>query len=152
MQRITLSVDDELAEDFERWAQRHGYENRSEAFRDLLRQQLSQEQQQDGAADSHCVAALSYVYNHHERQLASRLAANQHDHHGLCLSTLHVHLDHDDCLEVAVLRGHLKQVREFAASLIAERGVRHGQLHLVPVEVQFTQVHGEPHLHLHPSR
>ncbi len=150
MRRITLSVDDQLADDFDQWASRYGYDNRSEAFRDLLRRQLKEEQEQ-APQSGHCVATLSYVYNHHERQLASRIAANQHDHHGLCLSTLHVHLDHDNCLEATVLRGRLTQVRAFGEALIAERGVRHGQLHLIPVDAQFTQVHGQPHVHLRPA-
>jgi CopG family nickel-responsive transcriptional regulator len=97
------------------------------------------------------VATVSYVYNHHERQLASRLASSQHAHHGLSLSTLHVHLDHDNCLETVVLRGPQAEVRAFAESLIAERGVRHGKIHIVPVEVEYTQVRGAPHMHLRPA-
>lgn len=151
MRRITLSVDDQLADEFDAWASQHAYENRSEAFRDLLRRQLNQESETRSDA-AYCVATVSYVYNHHERQLASRMAGHQHDHHGLSLSTLHVHLDHDNCLEIAVLRGPLQKVRSFGETLIAERGVRHGHLHLVPVELSFTRVHGEPHYHLQPSR
>ena len=150
MRRITLSLDDQLADQFDAWAERHGYENRSEAFRDLLRGRLENERLDDGRA-SHCVATVSYVYNHHERQLASRLAENQHDHHGLSMATMHVHLDHDNCLETMALRGPLKQVQAFAESLIAERGVRHGHLHLVPVALEISRVMGEPHVHLHPT-
>jgi len=150
MRRITLSLDDPLADQFDAWAARHGYENRSEAFRDLLRGRLESERIDDGKA-SHCVATVSYVYNHHERQLASRLAESQHDHHGLSLATLHVHLDHDNCLETMALKGPLQKVKAFAESLIAERGVRHGHVHLIPVALEISQVLGEPHVHLHPT-
>lgn len=151
MRRITLSLDDPLADQFDAWAERHGYENRSEAFRDLLRERLERERIDDGQA-THCVATVSYVYNHHERQLASRLAESQHDHHGLSMATLHVHLDHDHCLETMALRGPIRQVQAFAESLIAERGVRHGHLHLVPVALEISRVlGGEPHVHLHPT-
>ena len=149
MRRITLSLDETLADQFDAWADRHGYENRSEAFRDLLRGRLENERIDDGKA-SHCVATVSYVYNHHERQLASRLAENQHDHHGLSMATMHVHLDHDNCLETMALRGPLPQVKAFAESLIAERGVRHGHLHLVPVALEISRGHGEAHVHLSP--
>lgn len=150
MRRITLSVDETLADQFDAWASRHGYENRSEAFRDLLRGRLENERIDDDKA-SHCVATVSYVYNHHERQLASRLAEHQHGHHGLSMATMHVHLDHDTCLETMALRGPLKQVKAFAESLIAERGVRHGNLHLVPVTLEISQVRGEAHVHLSPT-
>ncbi len=150
MRRITLSLDDTLADDFDAWAARHAYDTRSEAFRDLLRGRLGQERVDDGAA-THCIATVSYVYDHHERQLAMRLAEQQHRHHGLTLSTLHIHLDHDHCLEVVALRGRLAEVRRFAESLIAERGVRHGHVHLVPVALEISQVRGEQHVHLKPN-
>lgn len=150
MRRITLSLDDHLADEFDSWAERHGYEHRSEAFRDLLRGRLERERIQSGKA-GHCVATVSYVYNHHERQLASRLAESQHAHHSLSVATMHVHLDHDTCLEVMALKGPLAQVREFGEALIAERGVRHGQLHVVPVALEISRVGGQPHVHLRPK-
>ena len=150
MRRVTLSLDDHLAEQFDAWAERHGYENRSEAFRDLLRGRLENERMETGKA-THCVATVSYVYNHHERQLASRLAESQHDHHGLSMATLHVHLDHDNCLETMALKGPLEKVRAFGESLIAERGVRHGHLHLVPVALEISRVGGQPHVHVSPT-
>jgi len=149
MRRVTLSLDDHLADEFDAWAARHGYENRSEAFRDLLRGRLEAERIDEGKA-THCVATLSYVYNHHERQLASRLASHQHAHHGLSLATLHVHLDHDHCLETMALRGPVPAVRAFGEALIAERGVRHGHLHLVPVALEISRVNGAPHVHVQP--
>ena len=103
---------------------------------------------------AHCVANLSYVYNHHERDLADRLIELQHEYHDLCLSTLHAHLDHDHCMESVILRGHLDEVQAFSDRLIAERGVRHGQLNLVTVEPGRAHRHGqgEPHTHLRPRR
>lgn len=132
MRRYTISIEDELAEQFEAWAEQHGYENRSEAIRDLLRDRLGQEAL-SADAGSVCVAAVSYVYDHHERDLSRRLAQRQHEHHDLTVSTLHVHLDHAQCMEVSVLRGASNTVLKEAKALIAERGVHHGNVHAVPL-------------------
>ena len=82
-----------------------------------------------------CVAALVYVYDHAARQLSKRLADTFHDHHELSLASMHAHLDHDSCMEVTILRGKTEKVRKFAEHVIAERGVRHGRVVLVPTEV-----------------
>ncbi|WP_428309431.1 nickel-responsive transcriptional regulator NikR [Hydrocarboniphaga sp.] len=132
MRRYTISIEDELADRFEAWSEQHGYENRSEAIRDLLRDRLGAETLQAGK-NSHCIAAVTYVYDHHERDLSRRLADKQHEHHDLTVSTLHVHLDHSQCMEVSVLRGPSQQVIKEAQLLIAERGVHHGHVHTVPV-------------------
>lgn len=148
MQRLTISIDDDLAQQFDALMARERYENRSEAVRDLIRRAL-EEDRLDRNEARHCVACLTYVYNHHERELASRLTQAQHQHHDLALSTMHVHLDHDNCLETVILRGPTRQVREFAASLMAERGVRHGKLNLVPVELRGYRRAG--HVHAQPK-
>lgn len=145
MERVTISLDDSLLSDFDDYIRRKGYENRSEAIRDLLRQRLEQDRLEEGRAE-YAVGALSYVYNHHQRELTRRLTEAQHQHHDLMLSTLHVHLDHENCLEVAVLQGPTAQVRQFADATIAETGVRHGQLHLVPAERRHAD-----HAHQHPE-
>jgi CopG family transcriptional regulator, nickel-responsive regulator len=132
MQRFTISLDDDLARAFDRLIAERGYGNRSEAVRDLLRGQLEAARPAEGG---HCVANLSYVYNHHERDLAERLTALQHGHHDLTVATMHAHLDHDNCLESVILKGPTAQVRAFAEALSAERGVRHGSLNVVAVEV-----------------
>lgn len=157
MERITISLDDDLLKEFDRLIARRAYSNRSEAVRDILRQHLREHRLESGSA-AHCVACLSYVYNHHERELARRLTQSQHDHHDLGLSTLHVHLDHDHCMESVILRGRVENVRAFADALIAERGIRHGNLHLIPVDLSVethdheTAAHGdEAHLHSHPK-
>jgi CopG family nickel-responsive transcriptional regulator len=147
MQRLTISIDDELAEAFEALMQARGYRNRSEAFRDLLRRELDDMRLARHHA-GHCVASLSYVYNHHERRLAERLVAMQHDHHDLALSTMHVHLDHDDCLESVMLQGRVGAVRQFASAIIAETGVRHGSINLIPADVERPARAAHTHRHL----
>ena len=152
MQRITLSIDDELAATLDRHMKAHRYASRSEALRDILREARARERRQE-EADSFCVATLSYVYDHETRDLGRRLTANQHRHHDLQVATLHVHLDHDSCLEVAVLRGSSKAVRALADDTVSQRGVRHGHLHMVPAELeQGRHGHGgsrHDHEHIH---
>ena len=132
MKRLTMSLDDHLADAFEAIVKERGYENRSEAFRDLLRSDLVQAQQvQEPHAP--CIATLSYVYDHHQRQLAARLTDLQHQHHELTISTTHAHLDHDHCVEVVILRGPTKKIQDFAKSVITQPGVSHGSLHLIPM-------------------
>ena len=155
MERITISLDADLAAEFDRLIAERGYQNRSEAVRDLLRAHLEQARQQRGEA-THCVANLSYVFNHHERDLAERLTALQHGQHDLTVATLHAHLDHENCLESIILRGPTAAVRSFSDALIAERGVRHGQLNVIDVEINSGREHqhgytpaGRAHGHVH---
>lgn len=133
MDRFTISLSEELAAAFDELIAARGYASRSEAVRDILRREL---QQRDGERDGEglCVASLSYVYDHHERSLAERLTELQHEHHDLTVAAMHAHLDHDHCLEAVMLKGGVGAVRRFADSLIAERGVRHGQLNLIRVD------------------
>jgi CopG family nickel-responsive transcriptional regulator len=151
MDRFTISLDADLAGAFDELIKDRGYTTRSEAVRDILRThiQLSRERRDGKGA---CVANLSYVYNHHERELSERLTRIQHDHHDLTISTMHAHLDHDQCIETVMLKGPVSQVRQFAEEIIAERGVRHGQLNLVSVELTPSHSHGggARHRHLKP--
>lgn len=140
MQRFTISLDDDLADEFTAWIDRHGYENRSEAIRDLLRERLAAESLEKKRMP-HCVASVVYVYDHHERELGRRLTQRQHQHHDLTVATLHVHLDAAQCMEVAVLRGSGKAVTAQAQALIAERGVRNGNIHLVPTSSEHSHSH-----------
>lgn len=157
MERFTISLDEDLARAFDELIARRGYRNRSEAIRDLLRGQL-ESARQAATSGEYCVANLSYVYNHHERDLAERLTELQHGHHDLTVATLHAHLDHDNCLESVILKGPVASVRAFAEALIAERGVRHGSLNVISVQVdQGRHSHGYAprgkaagHLHLKP--
>jgi CopG family transcriptional regulator, nickel-responsive regulator len=152
MQRITVTIDDELLEALDKVIVTRGYQNRSEAIRDLARAGMA-EPQQDATPNHEGVAALVYVFDHESRELAKRLTRSFHDHHDISLATMHVHLDHESCLEVAVLRGRMHDIRQFAEHVISERGVRHGRLVAVPVEVEAgSHVHGERggrHLHTH---
>ena len=146
MKRLTMSLDDDLADAFDALVQERGYENRSEAFRDLLRHDLGEARRVE-LPDGPCVATLSYLYNHHQRQLANRLTDMQHEHHELTVSSTHAHLDHDHCIETVILRGRTDKVQAFAKSVISQPGVSHGHLHLVPVALR----HAHGHDHLEPA-
>jgi CopG family nickel-responsive transcriptional regulator len=150
MDRFTISLDENLATAFDELIRNRGYATRSEAVRDILRTHLQHDREQRDAKGS-CVANLSYIYNHHERELSERLANIQHAHHDLTISTMHAHLDHEHCIETVMLKGPVQQVRTFAQEIIAERGVRHGQLNLVSVGLSPPHSHGgAAHRHLTP--
>src|ERR1700741_3187231 len=127
MERLTISLESELAEAFDKLVAQQGYASRSEAVRDLIRGWISQHALRRETA-RHCIAQIGYVYNHHDRSLAERLAAIQHSEHHLTISTMHVPLNHEECFEVTFVRGETVQVRRFADRLIAEKGVRHGNV------------------------
>jgi CopG family nickel-responsive transcriptional regulator len=149
MQRITITIDDELLGTVDGLMASKGYASRSEALRDMIRSAATHEQAL--ADQTPCVAVLDYVYDHETRALAQRLTGTLHDHHDLTVAGMHVHLDHDTCLEVSVLRGPVREVRRVADRLTAQRGVRHANLHMVPVVVTHDDhAHagrGVPHMH-----
>ena len=151
MERFTISMDDQLFQQFDQLANKQGYDNRSEAIRDLVRDYLESARLQKDI-QGYCIATLSYIYNHHERDLASQVTSTHHHHHDLTLSSMHVHMDHDNCLEIVILKGTIQDVRRFANQVIATNGVRHGKLHIVPIEL--SQEHHEhssvPHTHISP--
>jgi CopG family nickel-responsive transcriptional regulator len=155
MQRVTITLDDDLMADLDRIIAARGYQNRSEAIRDLARAGLEQAAL-EVARTRNSVAALVYVYDHHARDLPRRLTQEFHDHHNLSQATLHVHLDEASCLEVTVLKGRGAEVQAFADHVIAERGVRHGHVVYVPAPEGMTQAHahshGQGHSHAHPPR
>jgi CopG family nickel-responsive transcriptional regulator len=137
MQRFTISLDDGLAAQFDTLIAARGYDNRSEAVRDLIRNRMDHDQVDrpaDADANAWCVATLSYVYDHHDRTVSDRVQSLQHDQHDLVVTSVHHHLDHDHCLETVVLRGLTQRVNALAQQLIALRGVRHGNVHLVPLQ------------------
>jgi CopG family nickel-responsive transcriptional regulator len=156
MRRVTISLSDEFAAELEAFMASNNYENRSEALRDLARLGLGQTKI-DGDATGACVATLAYVFNHRERDIPRRLAEAYHDQHNLAVATMQVLLDHDHCLEVAVLRGDSPAVKNFAQTVIAERGVQHGRAAFIPVDIQLdVHRHGadaapRAHLHAHPK-
>jgi len=165
MQRFTISLDDKLAQEFDAWIAERRYANRSEAVRDLFRAELERSSQQ-AAGTADCVANLSYVYARHELDVAKRLATLHHDHHDLLVASMQVPLDHEFRLETLALRGNALAVRQFADLLCAQRGVRHGKLNLISVELHLAHRHPPgaaasagkkgspataPHLHMRPA-
>ena len=136
--RVGVAIDSELLEAFDQLIARRGYTNRSEAVRDLIRAELNQTRIESPAQP--VVGALTMVYDHHVRLLAEKLTEHQHSHHDAIVSTLHVHLDHDHCLEIIVLRGARAEVQAIADKLISTKGVLQGRLTLSAVQ---------PHAHQH---
>jgi CopG family nickel-responsive transcriptional regulator len=150
VRHLTISVDDELADTFDRLVKENGYGNRSEAFRDLLRSAIVDQRIREGVAKN-CVGVLSYIYDHHERQLGSRLVTMQHDHHDVTVATMHAHLDHDNCIETIILRGRTEAVMGFAQSVMAQSGVRHGSFRPIPIELDSPGSKGHRHVHARPE-
>lgn len=126
LSRIGVAIDSELLERFDRLIAQRGYTNRSEAFRDLIRDELVERAWE--SPESQVVGTVTLVYDHHVRLLNEKLTSLQHDHHRAILSTLHVHLDHDNCLEVLVVKGRAAEVQQIADALISTKGVKHGRL------------------------
>lgn len=126
LSRIGVAIDSDLLDKFDDLIGKRGYTNRSEAFRDLIRDELVEESWE--APSSEVVGTVTLVYDHHVRLLSEKLTDIQHDHHRHVLSTLHVHLDHDNCLEVLVVRGRASSVKKIADALISTKGVKHGRL------------------------
>ncbi len=152
--RFTISLETGLAQEFDALIATRGYSNRSEAVRDLIRAALERDRTV-AVPEGLCVANLSYVYNHRERVLAQRLTGLQHEHHDLVVASMHSHLDHENCIETLILRGATAEVRRFADALVAESGVRHGQLNLVALKAADHYVPacaGRGHRHYKPAR
>jgi len=123
--RFAVSLDHHLLDDFDRTLAGKKYATRSEAVRDLIRDHLVGE---DWDAKKDTVGTITIVYDHHVHDLTEKLTDIQHDFHKLILSTMHVHLDHDHCIEVLVVKGKGREVRTVADSLISTKGVKHGKL------------------------
>jgi len=121
-----VAVNEKILADFDRAIAEQGYENRSEAIRDLIRAHLVEREWDKG--DEEVVGTVTLVYDHHGRGLGEYLTDIQHDHQPLVVSTVHVHLDHDNCLEVLVVRGKSRDVRMLADRLTSVKGVKHGKL------------------------
>lgn len=125
--RFGVSVDDELLQSFDRLINGQGYENRSEAPRDLMRDALVKSRIESSPEESEALGSLTLVYDHHARELNDKMNELQHDHHDLVVSVLHVHISHDDCMEVIVLRGAVREIRSLSDGLLSLRGVKHGK-------------------------
>ena len=126
LSRIGVAIDADLLAKFDALIATRGYTNRSEAFRDLIRDELVHKAWE--RPESEVVGTVTLVYDHHVRLLNEKLVDLQHDYHRNILSTLHVHLDHDNCLEVLVVRGKARAVQKVADALLSTKGVTHGRL------------------------
>ena len=124
--RFGISIDDKLLESFDRLIELKGYMNRSEAIRDLIRATLVELRWEGGEEET--VGTVTLVYNHHVRDLSDKLTEQQHTHHNQIISSLHIHLDAHNCLEVLVVRGKARDVKKIADELIGVKGVKHGKL------------------------
>lgn len=123
--RTGVSIEEDLLQQFDRVIARRGHKNRSEAIRDLIRESLVAE-----AIDKNkpVVATLSMIYDHHRPGLSNKLNEVQHHSHGNVLAATHVHLDHDNCLEVVIMKGRSGEIQQMADHMLAMRGVKHGKL------------------------
>ncbi len=126
--RFGVSLDSDLLDKFDQLCEEQSYQTRSEAIRDLIRNTLVHKEWED--TENEIAGTLTLVYDHHQSQLAQRLAELQHETYEVILSSLHVHLDRHNCLEVIVLRGPAEIVRRLGQKLISTKGVKHGKLSL----------------------
>jgi CopG family nickel-responsive transcriptional regulator len=124
--RFGISLDEKLLASFDELIEQKSYMNRSEAIRDLIRASLVEERL--GSEDQLAVGTVTLVYNHHVRDLSDKLTEHQHSHHDQIISALHVHLDAHNCLEVLIIRGAVRDIKQIANELIGVKGVKHGKL------------------------
>lgn len=132
IERIGVSLEEELLSRFDKLIAKKGYQSRSEAIRDLLRQQLSGEHLADPKAKA--VAAVFVVYDHHSTKLMEKLTSLQHSHLLQTISSMHIHLDEHDCLEVIVLRGKVAEINKMAENMLSQKGVKLGKINLVAAD------------------
>ena len=123
--RFGISLEKKLLDEFDALIKRKNYSNRSEAFRDLIRQELVKEEWQ---GTGEVVGAITLVYDHHKRELVNKLTDIQHDFQGTIVSTQHIHLDHDNCLELIAVKGPAADITKLADTLKSVKGVKHGTL------------------------
>ena len=156
--RFGVSIEDELLESFDGLSAERGYGNRSEAVRDLMRDALVQAQVKTHPDHTEVIASLTLVYDHHARELADKMAAIQHDHHGMVISVLHVHISHDDCMEVIAMQGKASKIHHLADALLKLKGVKHGKLFTtLPAKAiakrhAAAHTHGKEHSHKHEKK
>ncbi|MFC1739174.1 nickel-responsive transcriptional regulator NikR [Planctomycetota bacterium] len=131
VERIGVSLDKKLLTGFDKLIAKTGYPNRSEAIRDLVRNQLSRERLTNPKANAYAV--VSIVYNHHSTKLMQKLTSLQHSHLLQTISSIHIHLAKDECMEVIVLRGRAGEINEMAEKMLGLKGVKLGRINLVPI-------------------
>jgi CopG family nickel-responsive transcriptional regulator len=123
--RFGVSIEDNLLKKFDQLISKRGYSTRSEALRDLIRQELVKKEWEE---NQNVAGTITFIYDHHKRGLSSQLTDLQHDHQDTIISTQHIHLDHHNCLEIVAVRGKASEVQELANALRSVKGVRHGAL------------------------
>lgn len=123
--RFGVSLEETLLDQFDTLIKGRGYTNRSEAIRDLIRQELVQKQWEGG---QEVAGAITLVYDHHKKDLLSKVIDIQHDFQKIIISTQHIHLDHHNCLEIVAVKGRARDIQKLADTLRAVKGVRHGTL------------------------
>jgi CopG family nickel-responsive transcriptional regulator len=123
IKRFGVSIEDDLLKKFDDYIRSKNYTNRSEALRDLIRKELVEEQWIK--ADKNAAGAIVLVYDHHKRELADSLVDIQHDYHKIIISTQHIHLNHDMCLEVIVVSGKINEIYQLESKLKSIKGVKH---------------------------
>jgi CopG family nickel-responsive transcriptional regulator len=147
--RFGVSIETDLVNRFDAFLEGTGYRNRSEAFRDLIRARLVEEEIQKKNAP--VFGILSIVYDHHKRELESKLTAIQHNHFASIITSMHVHIDHHNCLEVILLKGKAGDLQLLAASLAGLKGVKHSRLVFTSIDQLSTEhgdnPHHDPHKH-----
>ena len=124
--RFGVSIKPGLLDKFDKIIKKKGYNNRSEAIRDIIRKSIIKED--TIALNSEVIGTLTMIYNHHEGTLTNKLLDLQHEHHNEILSTTHIHVDHHNCLEVLVLKGKTGEIKKLADNIKALKGIKHGEL------------------------
>lgn len=146
--RFGVSIEDELLKRFDQEIEKKGYSNRSEAIRDLIREQIVAEEWQ---SDEETVGTITIVYDHHTRDLSANLTHLQHSFVGEIKSVLHIHLDHNNCLEVLVVSGKARLLQQLADQLVSTKGVKHGKLTMTTTGQSLPSKQGlHDHNHTHP--
>ncbi len=132
VERIGVSIDEKLLAKFDKLIAKRGYGNRSEAIRDMIRQQLSTEQLSD--PERKAIGAVCLVYDHHSTKLLQKLMALQHNHLLETICSTHIHLDAHDCMELIVLKGKAGEINKMAEKILSQKGVKLGRINLIPAE------------------
>lgn len=152
LSRFGVSVEEELLQSFDRLIAGQGYANRSEAIRDLMRDALVKSHLESSPENGEVLGTLTLVYDHHASELSDKMNDLQHDHYHLVVSVLHVHISHEDCMEVIVLRGLIREIRFLSDALLSLKGVKHGKLFItLPAEqIVSRRAKSNGHTHKHP--
>lgn len=132
MQRVGISIEDDLLRKFDKLIEKQGYANRSESLRDLIRDKLMVADL--AKPNTSAIAAIFVVYDHHSSQLSQKLIQLQHSQLLKTISSMHVHIGHHECLEVILLRGKVRQIKKLSEAIIALKGVKLGKVNLIATD------------------